>query len=230
MALPRPRALLLLLGAPLLLALLQGLLLLRRPGRVLSATSRSDGGAAATLRLRFSRPLQPGSLLQGTRLGEGVRFQVHGDGTTWQLQVEEAPPPPYPIDVSVGAMNQRGEAIVPTVLRWDPRPLLVVVASRGTEERLELRDPQGRWWPLTPWLDEISGFLPLPDGGGVAYSAALDAMRQRNALVPVGMASTWPASKSPPQPAIGPPRSLPTGTTLYSHFTGSRSRPRTWPG
>ena len=215
----RPRALLL--ALPAVLALVQALLLVQRPGRLLEVTSSSDSGSGASLQLRFSRPLQPGSLARETSLGDGTPIQVRGEGTGWFLRSGDSSGRTFPVQVRFGGRNLRRRPLPDTRLLWDPRPLLVVVASSGERERLEVLEPGGSWRPLTPWQSQIGTFLPLGDGSGVAYSTSADGTAHRNRLVPVTAPATWPAPDPPPTPEAGPPRTLPTGETLQSHFSSS---------
>ncbi len=212
-----------LLLAGLLLALLQQYGLQRRPGRLL--TVRPAVNAAAVLELRYSRPVDPASLAASIiRLAPDVPLSVTADGATVQLGLSQPYRASGPIEVSLGGQDQQGRPLHQVRLRWDPRPLLLGLVSDSQGQRLELAWPDagGAWQPITPWESSITKVLPLRDGRGVVYAAAVDSLSQRNWFVEVASSSVVSKDLSAAvAPAAPRRRPLPSPTTLYSHFSSS---------
>ena len=210
-----------LLFAGLLLALLQQYGLQRRPGRLLAVRPAVD--AAAVLELRYSRPVDPASLAPSIQLVPDVPLSATADGATVQLRLSQPYRASGPLEVSLAGQDQQGRPLRRVHLQWDPRPLLLGLVSGPQGQRLELAWPDagGPWQPLTPWESSIGNVLPLRDGRGVVYAAAVDPLSRKNWFVAVGPSSV--ALRDLPvasQPAA-PPRPLPGPATLYSHFSSS---------
>ncbi|MXW39728.1 MAG: hypothetical protein F4Z75_00940 [Synechococcus sp. SB0668_bin_15] len=203
----------------LLLALLQQYALQRRPGRLLGVRPAVD--AAAVLELRYSRPVDPASLAASIQLTPDVPLSITADGATVQLGLSQPYRASGPVEVSVGGRDQRSRPLRRVRLRWDPRPLLLGLVSSSQGQRLELAWPDagGAWQPITPWESSISNVLPLRDGRGVVYAAAVDSLSQRNWFVEVAPSTVAPGDL--PTPPVTPPRPLPGPATLYSHFSSS---------
>ena len=211
-----------LLFAGLLLALLQQYGLQRRPGRLLAVRPAMD--AAAVLELRYSRPVDPASLnASSIQLAPDVPLSVTVDGATVQLGLSQAYRASGPIEVSLGGQDLQGRPLHQVRLQWDPRPLLLGLVSGSQGQRLELAwpDADGAWQPITPWESSISNVLPLRDGRGVVYAAAVDSLSQRNWFVEVAPSSLVSKHLSAAVAAAAPPRPLPGPATLYSHFSSS---------
>ena len=210
-----------LLFAGLLLALVQHYGLQRRPGRLLAVRPAVD--AAAVLELRYSRPVDPASLAASIQLVPDVPLSATTDGATVQLRLSQPYRASGPLEVSLGGQDQQGRPLPQVRFRWDPRPLLLGLVSSPQGQRLELAWPDagGAWQPVTPWESRISNVLPLRDGRGVVYAAAVDPLSQKNWFVAVEPSSV--ALRDLPrasQPAA-PPHPLPGPATLYSHFSSS---------
>ena len=209
-----------LLLAGLLLALFQQHGLQRRPGRLVAARPGGDG--AAVLELRYSRPVDRASLAASIHLAPDVPLSATADGATVQLRLTEPYRAGGPLLVSVGGRDRQGQLLRPVRLRWDPRPLLLALVSGPQGQRLELGWPDGTWRAITPWERVISNALPLRDGRGVVYAAAVDPLSRKNWFVAVGPSSVAWGEDSAGAPAA-PPRPLPGPTTLYSHFSSSNT-------
>jgi len=205
--------------AGLTLALLQQRGLQQRMGRLLWA--RPAANAAGVLELRYSRSVDADSLAASIQLEPEVPLRATAEGATVQLHLSQ----PYringPLKVTMAGQDQQGHPLSKVHFQWDPRPFVVALVSSSQGERLELGWPEGPWQPLTPWEPTISSLLPLRDGRGVVYGAAVDDLSYRNWLVTVEQPSVL-AQHLPVvlQPAK-PPQHLPAPTTLYSHFSSS---------
>ncbi len=213
-----------LLFAGLILALLQQYALWRRPGRLLAVRPVPD--AAAVLELRYTRPVDPASLAASIQLAPDVPFSTRADGATVQLRLSQPHRASGPLMVSLGGQDQRGHPLQQVHLRWDPRPLLLGLVSGPQGQRLELGWPDGPWQPITPWESVISNVLPLRDGRGVVYAAAVDPLSQKNwfvAVEPSGVVLRNHPTAPTALPPTAPPRPLPGTTTLYSHFSSSNT-------
>jgi len=210
-----------LLFAGLLLALVQQYGLQRRPGRLLAVRPAVD--AAAVLELRYSRPVDPASLAASIQLAPDVPLSTTADGVTVQLRLSQPYRASGPLEISLGGQDQQGRPLHRVRLRWDPRPLLLGLVSSPQGQRLELAwpDTRGAWQPITPWESSISNVLPLRDGRGVVYAAAVDPLSQKNWFVAVEPSSVALRDLAAASQPAAPPRPLPGPATLYSHFSSS---------
>ena len=207
--------------AGLLLALLQQQGLQQRRGRLLAVRPAVD--AAAVLELRYSRPVDPASLAASIQLVPDVPFSATADGATVQLRLTRPYRASGPLTVRLGGRDPQGQPLRPVSLQWDPRPLLLALVSGPQGQRLELGWPDGAWQPVTPWESVVSNVLPLRDGRGVVYAAAVDSLSRKNWFVAV--ASSGVTLRDPPTAGqlAAPPRPLPGPATLYSHFSSSNT-------
>ncbi|MXX09111.1 MAG: hypothetical protein F4Z67_05700 [Synechococcus sp. SB0667_bin_8] len=206
--------------AGLLLALLQQYGLQQRQGRLLAARPAVD--ASAVLELRYSRPVDPASLAASIQLAPDVPFSATADGATVHLRLSQPYRASGPLVVRLGGQDQRGQPLHRVRLRWEPRPLLLGLVSSPHGQRLELGWPDGAWRPITPWESSISNVLPLRDGRGVVYAAAVDSLSQKNWFVAVEPSSVVLGHQSPAR-RQAVPSPLPGPTTLYSHFSSSNT-------
>jgi hypothetical protein len=155
-------------GGALVLALVQQLLLVNRPPRLLELRQASASSGPAALSLRFSRPMRALSVAGSSRLQPALPFTIQGEGNPLLLLPEAG----QRIDGAGGAcgwrgVDRRGLALRERLWHWDPRPLLVAVVPVPGGEQLQLRQPDGRWSPLSPVWAEIPELVPLGDGSGV---------------------------------------------------------------
>ncbi|MCY4360508.1 MAG: hypothetical protein OXC47_07600 [Cyanobacteria bacterium MAG APA_bin_95] len=206
--------------AGLLLALLQQYGLQQRQGRLLAVRPAVD--AAAVLELRYSRPVDAASLAASVQLVPDVPLSATVDGATVQLRLTQPYRASGPLTVRLGGQDQQGQPLRQVRLRWDPRPLLVGLVSSPQGQRLELGWPDGPWQPVTPWESAISNVLPLRDGRGVVYAAAVDPLSRKNRFVAVKPSGVVLGDQPTAWQPVAP-RPLPGPTTLYSHFSSSNT-------
>lgn len=208
--------------AGLLLALLQQYGLRQRPGRLLVVRSVVD--AAAVLELRYSRSVDAASLAASIRLVPDVPFSITADGATVHLRLTQPYRASDPLVVRLGGQDQQGQPLRQVRLQWEPRPFLLALVSSPQGQRLELGQPDGPWQPITPWETAINNVLPLLDGRGVVYAAAVNPLSQNNWFVAVEPSSVAVGHQPPGRrQAAALPRLLPGSTTLYSHFSSSNT-------
>jgi len=208
--------------AGLLLALLQQHGLQQRPGRLLAVRPAVD--VAAVLELRYSRPVDLASLAASIQLVPDVPLSATADGATVRLRLSQPYRASGPLMVRLGGRDQQGQPLHQVRLQWDPRPLLLGLVSSSQGQRLELGWPSGTWQPITPWESAISNVLPMGDGRGVVYAAAVDPLSQKNWFVAVEQSGVVLRHQPTAQQAAAPPpRPLPGPTTLYSHFSSSNT-------
>ena len=222
-----------LLFAGLLLALLQQYGLRQRPGRLLAVRPAMDGAAA--LELRYSRPVDGASLAPSIRLAPEAPFSATADGATVHLRLTQPYRAGSPLVVRLGGRDQQGQPLRRVQLRWEPRPLLLALVSGPRGQRLELGRPDGPWQPVTPWESSISNVLPLRDGRGVVYAAAVG-FPQPEELVCGGVAVRCGGATTPtPGRGAGRATLAPAGSGPPSIATSAAATPacccsRGWTG
>ena len=164
----RPQALALLLGGGLLLALVQQLVLQRRPPRLLGLQSGGPSSGPGAVDLRFSRAMAAGSLAAASRLSPPLPHQWLGQDNPLRLLLNPGQRLHSALALELAGRDRRGLALAPQRWFWDPRPRLLAVVPVGQGEQLQLQGNDGRWRPLTPVLPRILTVQPLGDGAGVA--------------------------------------------------------------
>ena len=171
-ALPRPLAPPAGLAA---LVLVQQQVLLRRPPRLRSVAVQPLRSGAAALDVRFSRPMQPGSVPASSRLSPDLSHRWFGENDAWRLLLDQPDLSAFPIQLELAGQDLRGLALPSRRLFWDPRPTLVaVVQMENGQQQLQLLELDGSWLPLTPTLPSIFQIEPLGNGQGVAFVATDD--------------------------------------------------------
>ena len=211
---PGPR-LLLLLGAGLLLALLQQQLLSRRPPRLLELRNGGPGSGPASLDLRFSRPLQTASLAAASQLRPALAHQWLGQGDRLRLLIRPGQILQTPLNLQLRGRDPRQLALRPQRWHWDPRPRLLAVVPQGSAEQLQLLGHDGHWRALTPVLPRLLALQPLGDGSGVALLSGADLwwlpLQQRN------------LSRSPlAEPKAGALQRLSREPLIYAHLSSNQ--------
>ena len=170
-ALPRP--LLLALAGLTSLVLVQQQVLLRRPPRLRSLAVQPLRSGAAALDVRFSRPMQPGSVPASSRLLPDLSHRWFGENDAWRLLIDQPDQSAFPLQLDLAGQDLRGLALQSRRFFWDPRPTLVaVVQLKDGQHQLQMVQRDGRWSPLTPKLPSIFQIEPLGNGRGVAFVAA----------------------------------------------------------
>ncbi len=150
------------------LAVLQHLVLVRRPPRLLELEQAAASSGPAALKLRFSRPMDRLSVEDGSGLGPPLAFRIQGESNPLLLLPEAGQRITGPLALRLAGQDRRGLALPQGLWHWDPRPHLVAVVPVATGEQLQLRQPDGRWLPLSPVWTAIPEIEPLGDGSGVA--------------------------------------------------------------
>ena len=172
-ALPRPLGLAL--AGLAALVLVQQQVLLRRPPRLRSVAVQPLRSGAAALDVRFSRPMQPGSVPASSRLSPDLSHRWFGENDAWRLLLDQPDLSAFPIQLELAGQDLRGLALPSRRLFWDPRPTLVaVVQMENGQQQLQLLERDGSWLPLTPTLPSIFQIEPLGNGQGVAFVATDD--------------------------------------------------------
>jgi hypothetical protein len=167
---PPDRRLLLALGLPALLALIQQQELRQRPPRLLALTPAVASAGPAALVARFSRPIDLEALQASSRLDPPLAHRWLGEGKSVGLALEAGQRVETPLRLLLAGRDRRSLALPPARWWWDPRPRLLAVTERaGGGEQLRLREHDGRWRSLTPPLARIQAVEALGDGSGVAF-------------------------------------------------------------
>ena len=170
-----PRPLGLALAGLAALVLVQQQVLLRRPPRLRSVAVQPLRSGAAALDVRFSRPMQPGSVPASSRLSPDLSHRWFGENDAWRLLLDQPDLSAFPIQLELAGQDLRGLALPSRRLFWDPRPTLVaVVQMENGQQQLQLLERDGSWLHLTPTLPSIFQIEPLGNGQGVAFVATDD--------------------------------------------------------
>lgn len=210
-----------LLAATAAIALAQQQILLRRAGRLVSLEAEPALGPAPLLRLRFSRPVQPVVELLDSA-GQPTRsLPLRGEEREWRLSLEAEAPISRPLQLRVTGVDAAGRPIRARQFIWDPRPTLLAKVARGQRERLELRDPDGRWHPLTSWRDDLTEGLPLEDGRGVLFTTDDAPLRARVWRIGVVHNRLWDPGRPRPALRLTPARDLLGATSTFLHGSSS---------
>ncbi len=216
------RHLLLALGLPALLAVIQQQLLLRQPPRleVLRQAPASSGPAA--LQARFSRPILTASLEQDSTLQPPLPHRWLGRGSSLLLTLREGGRITAPMELGLAGRDPRGLALRPSRWHWDPRPRIVAVVQVNGGEQLQLREHDGRWRPISPVWRAIPVVLPLGDGSGVAAGSRLEDGRLRLWRIPIRQHNLQPQDAPGQPPTVGQPQPLLAGPVLFAHLSSNR--------
>ena len=156
------------LGLPLGLVVLQQQLLLRQPPRLLQLRPSAVSQGAASLELRFSRPMDRASVAASSQLSPPLGARWLGNGSLLNLSLDPGLRLTGPIRLKVAGRDRRGQALAPSRWLWDPRPQIVAVVPVQGGEQVQRRDHGGRWRPISPIWPRITALEPLGDGTGVA--------------------------------------------------------------
>jgi hypothetical protein len=170
---PRPtarsnRGLRLLLLLAIVVVVVQQQLLWRRPPRLLELSQAAASSGPAALSLRFSRPMEAGSIAAATRLEPPLPFTIQGEGNPLLLLPAAGLRIETPVTVRLGGRDRRGLVLPASQWHWDPRPHLVAVVPARGGEQVRVRQHDGRWTSLTPVWPSIPVLEPLGDGSGLA--------------------------------------------------------------
>jgi len=218
----RRRSLLLALGLPALLAVLQQQLLLRQPPHLETLRPAPASSGPAALQARFSRPMLAASLEQGSRLEPPLAHRWLGSGSSLLLNLQEGERITSPMELQLAGRDPRGLALRPSRWRWDPRPRIVAVALVGGGEQLQLREHDGRWRAISPIWRAIPVVLPLGDGSGVAAGERLEDGQLRLWRIPIRQHNLEPSGQQPSPLQVEPPQPLRGDPVLFAHLSSNR--------
>lgn len=218
----RTRPLLLALGLPALLALVQQQLLQRQPPRLEQLRQAPASSGPAALQVRFSRPMTAAGLEKASRLDPPLTHRWLGQGSTLLLTLEEGQRIEGPLSLLLAGHDPRGLALRPSRWHWDPRPSVVAVVQVAGGEQLQLRDHSGRWRPISPIWRAIPMMLPLGDGSAVAAASQLADGRLQLWRIPLKQHNPRLASAQEGAPQIGRAIPLAEEPVFYAHFSSNR--------
>ena len=213
---------LLALGLPALLAVLQQQLLLRQPPRLESLRQAPASSGPAALQARFSRPMLASTLDQASTLEPPLAHQWLGSGSSLLLNLQEGQRINAPLELRLAGRDPRGLALRPSRWHWDPRPRIVAVAQVSGGEQLQLREHDGRWRPISPVWRSIPVVLPLGDGSGVAAASRLADGRQQLWRIPIQQHTLHLQDPTPSPLQVGRPRPLQADPLLFAHLSSNR--------
>lgn len=216
------RPLLLALGLPALLAVIQQQLLLRQPPRLESLREAPASSGPAALQARFSRPMQAASLAQASTLQPSLPHQWLGSGNGLLLNIQEGTRMNAPLELLLAGRDPRGLALRPSRWLWDPRPRVVAVAQVPGGEQLQLRDHDGRWRPISPVWRAIPVLRPLGDGSGVAAGSRLADGRLQLWMIPITQYSLQRLTPKPWPLQVGIPQPLRSDPLQFAHLSSNR--------
>lgn len=215
-------SLLLSLGLPALLALVQQQVLQRQPPRLEQLRQAAASAGPAALQVRFSRPMSAAGVQTASRLDPPLRHRWLGQGSSLLLTLQEGQRLDGPLQLLLAGQDPRGLSLAPSRWRWDPRPMVVAVVQVDGGEQLQLRDHGGRWRPISPIWRAIPVMLPLGDGSAVAAASQEADGRLRLWTIPLQQRNPRPASDRRPLLQVGKPTPLLREPVFYAHFSSNR--------
>jgi len=216
------RTLLLSLGLPVLLVVVQQQLLQRQPPRLEQLRQAPASSGPAALQVRFSRPMAATDVAKDSRLHPPLRHRWLGKGSRLLLTLEEGQRIKEPLDLVLAGVDPRGLALRSSRWRWDPRPMVLAVVQVPGGEQLQLRGHDGRWQPISPIWRAIPVMLPLGDGSAVAVANQLDDGRLRLWLIPLRQDNPRQAEDRRSPLEVGRPMALAAEPVAFSHFSSNR--------
>jgi hypothetical protein len=222
--LPRPaRPLLLALGLPALLGVVQQQLLQRQPPQLEALRNAPASSGPAALQARFSRPMQAESLERAARLRPALRHRWLGEGNGLLLSLEEGQRIEAPLELELAGRDARGLALPASRWHWDPRPRVLAVVPVAGGEQVQLREHDGSWRPVSPVWPEIPQLLPLGDGSGVATASREPDGQLRLWRIPLRQANLRPADEPVEAVRAGAPQRLLGEPVLFAHLSSNRN-------
>jgi hypothetical protein len=217
------RPLLLALGLPALLAVLQQQVLLRQPPRLEALRNAAASSGPAALKARFSRPMQAASLQRGSRLEPPLSHRWLGSGSGLLLSLDEGQRVEAPLQLALGGEDQRGLRLPASRWLWDPRPRVVAVVDVAGGEQLQLRDHDGGWRPISPVWPEIPQLLPLGDGSGVVAASRQSDGQLRLWRIRLTQHNLRPADQPARPLRAQAPEPLQADPVVFAHLSSNRN-------
>ena len=220
------KRLLLALLLPVGLAVGQQQLLVRQPPRLLGLSASAASSGPGGLELRFSRPMDRGSVAAASRITPPLAVRWLAAGPVLKLSLNPGVRLDQPLQLALAGRDRRAQPLPPSRWLWDPRPRIVAVVPVPGGEQLQLREHNGRWQPLSPVWDSILSVEPLGDGSGVAVvSQGRDAQApagQQIWMIPLQQRNLAPSAQGLQSPRAGPPTPLDRDTHLFAHLSSNR--------
>lgn len=216
------RPLLLSLGLPALLALVQQQLLQRQPPRLEQLRQAAASSGPAALQVRFSRPMAASALQAASRLEPPLRHRWLGQGSALLLTLQEGQPIGGPLQLLLAGRDPRGLTLPSSRWLWDPRPRVVAVVRVGGGEQLQLRGHDGRWRPISPIWRAIPVMLPLGDGSAVAAASQQADGRLRLWRIPLQQRNLRRDGDRRTPLEVGRPVPLLAEPVFFAHFSSNR--------
>ncbi|MEX1324956.1 MAG: hypothetical protein AB1Z21_12320 [Synechococcaceae cyanobacterium] len=217
------RPLLLALGLPALLGVVQQQLLVRQPPRLEVLRNAPASSGPAALQARFSRPMQVASLERAGRLSPPLAHRWLGSGSSLLLTLTEGQRIEAPLELELAGRDTRGLALPTSRWHWDPRPRVLAVVPVVGGEQVQLRAHDGSWRPISPVWPEIPLLLALGDGSGVATASREPDGQLRLWRIPLRQANLRPAGEPERAVRAGAPERLLGGPVLFAHLSSNRN-------
>ncbi|MEB3265453.1 MAG: hypothetical protein VKN13_02440 [Cyanobacteriota bacterium] len=210
------------LTAPLVLALAQQQLLVRMPPRLHGLEPAAASAGPAALRARFSRPMEVEAVAAASGLSPALPHRWLGDGSSLSLGLTGQGSVGGPLTLRIGGRDQRGQSLTASTWVWDPRGRALAVVPSAAGERLELRDHDGRWWPISPAWPRLLAIEPLGDGSGVAVVSADATGSQQAWRIGLQQFNLVPPARAGRPPRAAVPQRLGPGNRLFIHLSSDR--------
>lgn len=216
------RPLLLALGLPALLALIQQQWLLRQPPDLESLRQAPASSGPAALQARFSRPMVVASLQRASTLTPPTPHRWLGSGSSLLLNLAEGERLASALELALAGRDPRGLVLRPSRWHWDPRPRVLAVVRVGGGEQLQLLGHGGTWQPISPVWPAIPVMLPLGDGSGLAAASRSADGSLRLWRIPLRQHNLRRLDQTPAPLEAGSPQPLRTDPVIFAHLSSNR--------
>ena len=216
------RTLLLSLGLPALLVVVQQQLLQRQPPRLEQLRQAPASSGPAALQVRFSRPMDATDIAKDSRLDPPLQHRWLGQGSRLLLTLADGQRISGPIELLLAGADPRGLSLPPSRWSWDPRPMVLAVVEVRGGEQLQLRDHAGRWRPISPIWRAIPMMLPLGDGSAVAVANQEPNGHLRLWRIPLQQHNPRRENDRRQPLVIGRPMPLLSEPVIFAHFSSNR--------
>ena len=193
----------LLMAAGLVLGLAQQQLLIRRPPRLVAIEPALASSGPGALDLRFSRPMELGSVGASSSLSPALAHGWLGEGSQWRLLLSPGARLDQPIELELGGRDRRQLAVAPQRWRWDPRPRMVAVVVVPGGEQLQLRHQDGNWQAVSEVWPSIPHLQVLGDGSGLVIATADGKGRLQVWRLAIQQSNLAPANLGLKAPLVG---------------------------
>ena len=212
----------LLMAAGLVLGLAQQQLLIRRPPRLVAIEPALASSGPGALDLRFSRPMELGSVGASSSLSPELAHGWLGEGSQWRLLLSPGARLDQPIELELGGRDRRQLAVAPQRWRWDPRPRMVAVVVVPGGEQLQLRHQDGSWQAISEVWPSIPHLQVLGDGSGLVMATADGKGRLQVWRLAIQQSNLAPANLGLKAPLVGAAQRLSQSHLLFAHMSSNR--------